>query len=33
MEDRKRVLVIGLDGATWNTIEPLVKEGKQPENP
>ena len=25
-----KVLVIGLDGGTWNIIEPLVKEGKLP---
>lgn len=30
MEEKTKVLVIGLDGATWNIIEPLVKEGKLP---
>ena len=30
MEDARRVLVIGLDGGTWNIIEPLVREGKLP---
>jgi predicted AlkP superfamily phosphohydrolase/phosphomutase len=30
MEDRSRVLVIGLDGATWNIIKPLVEKGKLP---
>jgi len=30
MGDRKRVLVIGLDGASWNIVEPLVKRGKLP---
>lgn len=25
-----RVIVIGLDGATWNIIEPMVQEGKLP---
>lgn len=30
MKDKSRVLVIGLDGATWNLIKPLVEEGKLP---
>jgi predicted AlkP superfamily phosphohydrolase/phosphomutase len=30
MQNRARVLVIGLDGATWNIIKPLVEEGKLP---
>ena len=30
MEKRTRVLVVGLDGATWNIIKQLVKEGKLP---
>jgi predicted AlkP superfamily phosphohydrolase/phosphomutase len=30
MRDRTRVLVIGLDGGTWNIIKPLVDEGKLP---
>jgi len=30
MGERTRVLVIGLDGATWNIIKPLVREGKLP---
>lgn len=28
--ERSRVLVIGLDGATWNLIEPLVRDRKLP---
>jgi predicted AlkP superfamily phosphohydrolase/phosphomutase len=30
MEEKTKVLVIGLDGATWNIIKPLVKGGKLP---
>ena len=30
MTDKTRVIVIGLDGATWNIIEPLVQAGKLP---
>jgi predicted AlkP superfamily phosphohydrolase/phosphomutase len=30
MQNRTRVLVIGLDGGTWNIIKPLVDEGKLP---
>ena len=30
MKERTKVLVIGLDGATWNVIKSLVKEGKLP---
>lgn len=30
MKERTRVLVIGLDGGTWNIIKPLVGEGKLP---
>ena len=28
--DNKKILVIGLDGATWDLIKPLVNEGKMP---
>jgi predicted AlkP superfamily phosphohydrolase/phosphomutase len=30
MGENKKVLVIGLDGATWNIIEPMVRQGKLP---
>jgi predicted AlkP superfamily phosphohydrolase/phosphomutase len=30
MKNRSRVLVIGLDGATWDIIKPLVEKGKLP---
>lgn len=30
MGQSNRVIVIGLDGATWNIIEPMVQEGKLP---
>jgi predicted AlkP superfamily phosphohydrolase/phosphomutase len=30
MQNRTRVLVIGLDGGTWNIIKPLVEKGKLP---
>ena len=30
MGEIKRVIVIGMDGASWNILEPLVKEGKLP---
>ena len=30
MQDGMRVIVIGLDGATWNILEPLVQQGKLP---
>lgn len=26
----KKVIVVGLDGASWNVLEPLIKEGKLP---
>jgi len=30
MGDIEKILVIGLDGASWNIVEPLVREGKLP---
>jgi len=30
MTNKPRVIVIGLDGATWNIIQPLVEQGKLP---
>jgi predicted AlkP superfamily phosphohydrolase/phosphomutase len=30
MSDRRRLLIVGLDGATWDVLDPLIRDGTMP---